>query len=201
MNTKWKLGGTYLESCNCQVACPCVFLSRPTEAECTVLIGWHIDNGSFGDVDLGGLNVALAVHSPGHMMEVKWEAAMYLDNRANETQKDTLTKIFSGQEGGHPARLAAHVGKILGVKDVEISYHAQGKRRSLRIADVAEAEIEAIEGHGGAEVTISNHPLCVAPGYPAVAAKSKRLSYKDHGLEWELSEKNGFFSPFSYEAA
>ena len=66
---------------------------------------------------------------------------------------------------------------------------------------MAEAEIEAIEGQGGAEVTISNHPLCVAPGYPAVAAKSKRLSYKDHGLEWELSEKNGFFSPFSYEAA
>jgi len=28
---------------NCEAACPCVFLSPPTEGECKVLIGWHID--------------------------------------------------------------------------------------------------------------------------------------------------------------
>jgi len=26
------------------------------------------------------------------------------------------------------------------------------------------------------------------------------LSYRDHGLHWEISEKNGFFSPFAYQA-
>jgi hypothetical protein len=80
-----------------------------------------------------------------------------------------------------------------------IDYQANGKRRTIQIGDVAEAEIEAIEGQGGAEVTVNNHPLCIAPGYPAVTAKSKKLSYQDHGLQWEISEKNGFFSPFSYQ--
>lgn len=197
----WKLTGTYFETCNCETACPCVFLSAPTGGECTVLIGWHIDNGHFGDVSLDGLNVALAVHSPGHMAQVKWNAAVYLDGKANEAQKDALLKIFSGQVGGHPALLASHVGNILGVKSVPIDYQAQGKRRSLRLGDVAEAEIEAIDGQGGAEVTVTNHPLCIAPGYSAVTAKSKRLTLNDHGLNWNISEKNGFYSPFSYAAS
>ncbi|MEE8334606.1 MAG: DUF1326 domain-containing protein, partial [Alphaproteobacteria bacterium] len=45
----WSLKGTYFESCNCDAACPCVFLSAPTDGDCTVLIGWHIDQGNDGD--------------------------------------------------------------------------------------------------------------------------------------------------------
>jgi len=81
---------------------------------------------------------------------------------------------------------------------VPIKYAAEGKRRSLTIPNIAEVSIEALEGQGGAEITISNHPLCIAPGQPAVTARSKKLSYKDHGMSWELSGKNGFFSRFQY---
>lgn len=199
MAADWKLDGTYFEACNCDVACPCVFLSAPTPGECTVLIGWHINQGSFGDVALDGLNVALAVHSPGHMLEVKWKAALYLDETADQSQTEVLTQIFAGQAGGHPARLGSHIGEVLGVTSVAIDYQANGKQRSINIAGIAEAEIEAMEGQGGAEITVENHPLCIAPGYPAVTAKSKKLSYQDHGLNWDISEKNGFFSPFAYQ--
>ncbi|MFP6650784.1 MAG: DUF1326 domain-containing protein, partial [Dehalococcoidia bacterium] len=56
--TKWSISGTYFEACNCEIACPCVFLSAPTDEDCTVLIAWHIESGSFGDTALDGLNVA-----------------------------------------------------------------------------------------------------------------------------------------------
>ena len=69
MAEKWNVAGTYFEACNCDVACPCVFLSQPTTGECKALIGWHIDEGNQGDVSLDGLNVALYVHSPGNMVE------------------------------------------------------------------------------------------------------------------------------------
>jgi len=199
MAEEWKLAGTYFEACNCEAACPCVFLGAPTEGECTALVGWHIDKGTFGNVDLGNLNVALAVHSPGHMAEVKWRAALYFDQNASEKQKDALTKIFSGQAGGHPGMLVSHIGDVLGIKSVPIEYAADGKKRSLKIGDVGETQIEAIEGQGGAEVTIENHPLAIAPGYQAVVAKSKKLTYQDHGLHWEITGKNGFYSPFSYQ--
>ena len=52
----------------------------------------------------------------------------------------------------------------------------------------------------GADVTVTGHPLAIAPGYAATVAKSKKLSYHDYGLQWEISEKNGFFSPFAYQA-
>lgn len=199
MAENWKLEGTYFETCNCDVACPCAFLSAPTEGECTVLVGWHIDNGSFGDVNLDGLNVALAVHSPGHMMDVKWQAALYLDKSASEEQTNVLTQIFTGQEGGHPSKIVTHVGEVLGVKSIPIEYEAEGKRRSLKIENVADAEIEAIQGHDGDDVTIDNHILCIAPGHTAVVGKSKKLTYQDHGFNLEVSEKTGFYSPFTYQ--
>jgi hypothetical protein len=77
--------------------------SPPATGECTVLIAWHIDTGRFGAIPPDGLNVALAVDSPGPMTQVKWSAAIYLDSRATHEQRDALTRIFSGQTGGHPA--------------------------------------------------------------------------------------------------
>jgi hypothetical protein len=193
------LKGTYFESCNCDVACPCVFLSRPTEGECRVLVAWHVDQGKDSEVDLSGLNVAMAIHSPGHMMETKWRAALYLDERASQAQKDALTRIFAGQAGGHLEVLGSFVGDVLGVASVGIDYQAQGKKRSLAIPGILSAEIEAIEGQGGGDVTISGHPLCVAPGEPAVVARSKRLDYTDHHMTWAISDSNGFYSPFAYQ--
>lgn len=200
-SNQWTLKGTYFETCNCDLACPCVFLSAPTDGECTVLVAWHIERGHFENVDLSGLNAALAAYSPGHMTQVPWKAALYLDDRASQEQRERLTRIFGGQAGGHPARLATHIGEVLGVKSASIQYEAQGRLRSLRIGDIAEAEIEGIEGQGGADVTVTNHPLCIAPGHPAVAARSRRLEFHDHEIDLSISDKNGFYSPFSYQGS
>jgi hypothetical protein len=198
MDSTWKIDGTYFETCNCDTGCPCVFLSAPTTGDCTALVGWHVTDGHFGDVNLRDLNAVLAVHSPGHMAEVPWQAALYIDSKGNSEQQDALSKIFSGQAGGHPSRLATHIGTFHGVKSVEIVYRDSGKKRSLRIPGIAEAEIEAIGDQADGETTISGHPLAIAPGYPLVVATSKRLNYSDHGYQWEMTQKNGFYSPFSY---
>ena len=143
MPNSWKIAGFYFESCNCDVACPCIFLSPPTSGDCTLLVAWHIEQGRFGQIDLDGLNAVLAVYSPpGRMLEVKWKVALYVDERANQDQRDALTQIFSGQAGGHLAGVAPLIGEVLGVKAVPIEYRSEGKRRSLRMGDIANAEIE-----------------------------------------------------------
>jgi hypothetical protein len=195
----WSVTGSYFESCNCETACPCVFLSPPTEGECTVIIGWHIDTGDHDGVDIAGLNVALAVHTPGHMAEQNWKAAVYLDDRASEEQAGSLGAIFSGAAGGHPAVLRAHISEVMGVASAAITFGIDGDSRSLVIGEIADIKVTAMAGQGGELVTIGNHPLCVAPGFEAVAARSDHLRYTDHGYQWELSEKNGFYSPFAYE--
>lgn len=200
MATAWKVTGIYCEACDCEAACPCVMLSPPTGGTCTVLLGWHVDKGSYGNVALDGLNVALAAYAPGPMTQVKWKVALYVDQRASDPQRDGLVKIFSGQAGGPPGAIAALVGEVLGVKPVAIEFRAEGRRRSLRIDGVGEAEIEALTGQGGQDVTLQNHPFTAVPGFPAVVARSKRASYHDHGLSLEVTGKNGFYSPFAYEA-
>lgn len=199
MADNWNISGTYFETCNCEAACPCVFLSPPTTGECTLFIAWHIDEGSFGDTSVNGLNVALAVHSPGHMTQVQWKVALYLDDKASQAQQEVLTQIFAGQAGGHFAVLGQHIGEVAGVTNAAIEYQAEGKKRSIRIAGIAEADIEAIQGGGGADVLVSGNPLAIVPGEPQVVARSGRLSYNDHGMNWELSGKNGFYSPFTYK--
>lgn len=200
MAVSWTLSGTYFETCNCNVACPCVFLSPPTMGDCTVLVGWHIDHGQFDGLALGDLNVAMAVRTPGNMADGNWQAALYLDDRAAPDQHDALARIFTGQVGGHPSILVSLVTNFLGAKTARIEYRADGKRRSLRIPGVAEAEIAALGGADGGEVRIAGHPLGIAPGYPAVVAKSTRLTYRDHGFDWQISDRSGFYSPFAYQA-
>jgi len=200
MATQWKVSGTYFESCNCNAACPCVFTGPPTDGECSVLLAWHIDKGGYDGVQLDGLNSALFAHTPGHMLQTKWQVALYVDQKANDKQREALTKIFSGQAGGHLANLGPLIGEVLGVKSVAIDYHANGKQRSLTIPKLAQMEIEALAGQGGQDVTLSNIPFTAVPGYAAVVCQSKQLSYHDHGFSVEVSQKNGFYSPFSYQA-
>jgi hypothetical protein len=142
----------------------------------------------------------LFAHTPGHMLQTKWKVALYVDQKANDKQRDALTKIFSGQAGGHLAALGPLIGEVMGVKSVAIDYRANGKHRSLTIPQVAQMEIEALAGQGGQDVTLSNIPFTAVPGYPAVVCHSKQLSYHDHGFSVEVSQKNGFYSPFSYQA-
>ena len=195
----WNLSGTYFESCNCEAACPCVFLGPPTTGECTALVGWHIDDGEYEGQQLGGLNVALAVHSPGHMAETPWLVALYLDDQASAPQAEALGAIFSGAAGGHPAALASHIGEVLGVATAPMTFEGDDSSRAMRIGEVADVKVAALAGQGGAQVTIENHPLAIAPGQTLVAGRSDHLRYTDHGYEWEMSNGNGFFSPFAYE--
>jgi hypothetical protein len=173
-------------------------LSPPTEGECNALVAWHIERGHFGDVTLDGLNIALALHSPGHMKDGHWTVALYLDERADSRQQDALKAIFSGQAGGHPGHLAEFIGEVKGIERVPLDYAAEGKAHRLRIGRVGRADIRTVEGQNGSDITVENHPLAVAPGYPVTVARSEELRYRDHGFDWQLNDRSGLFSPFTY---
>ena len=143
----WRLEGDYFDGCNCKSICPCIFALDPTEGNCRGVAAWHIEKGHFtsgtnnaGDrnrnnnnnsIDLANLNVILTVHAPGHMFTgPKWKIALYLDEKANNDQKDALTKIFTGQAGGEFfAEIFPLVGEILGIKSVPIEFKIEDKKR------------------------------------------------------------------------
>jgi hypothetical protein len=196
----WKLEGDYFEACNCDTVCPCVFLGDPDQGECDVTIAWHIANGHFDDISLDGLNVVAVFHTPGNMLTgPKWKAALYLDERASSEQADVLGKIYSGKAGGFFGVIAGLIGELAGVRSVPINFEMDGKRRILRIPSAIDLTVEGMEGADKSkDVTVNNMPMHVAPGFPAVVAKSTKHSYNDHGMEWDNSGKNSFYSRFAY---
>jgi hypothetical protein len=201
MNNQWSLQGEYLESCSCKDSCPCLFMGPPTEAGCAALVGWHIDTGQFDNTSLNGLNVVVALHSPGHMAEGNWQVVLYVDERADETQREALGGIFGGKFGGHPALLASFIGEVLGMEFLPIQYDAGQGARGFSVGQVGIAKIKAIEGQGGNAVQILNHPFAVSPGQPLTVAKSDSLKHDAYGLSFEFNDRMAFYSPFNYSSA
>jgi hypothetical protein len=195
----WTLKGGYFETCNCVTSCPCIWLQPPSEGNCKLLVAWHIESGHFNDQSLDELNVALACYSAGNMKEGGWQAALYVDERANDLQFDAITQIFGGKQGGHLSILMSLVVEVLGIKKVKIDYQEQGSKRQLAIPEIAQADIEAIQGIKGGNATIDNPPLCVVTSHPAVVARSANYQYQDYDKNWKFTDRNGFYSPFAYQ--
>ena len=201
MTDQWRLEGQYMEACTCEVACPCIMLSDPTEGTCTAMVAWHIEDGTYNEVELGGLNVVVALHTPGNMADGDWKAALYLDRKADEPQQDALATIFGGEAGGHPAHLAELISEVRAVDVVPLAFETDGKHGRLRIGEVGQigcADVTPIEGQNGEAPTVQDHPLAVAPGHPATVAQSSRAHFSAHGIDFDVAGRNALLSPFSY---
>jgi hypothetical protein len=194
----WSLAGTYFEACNCTVPCPCIFKSPPTDGTCTVMIGWHIERGRFGDIALDGLNIIHMVDVPGLMVDGGWRLARYVDDRGDAAQADALSTIFSGAAGGPPALARDMVAEELGERRVAIDYHAEGGAMSLSITDIASLEMADIAGKEPGPVTIVNSPMGVISNAVKVVSRSSHLTYRDFAMNWAITDKNGYHSPFDY---
>lgn len=196
----WKIEGDYFEACNCESTCPCIFLADPDEGDCQLSMAWHVTKGHFGQVGLDGLNIANVVHTPGNMISgPKWRSALYIDERATPEQAEGLRKIFSGEVGGFWSNIAPLVGDNLGVKRAPISFEMDGKQRRLSVGGALTMEIEGTAGADAErESVVTNPALYAAPGFDPVISRSTRYTYEDHGIQWDNSGRNAFYSGFAY---
>ncbi|WP_341936899.1 DUF1326 domain-containing protein [Marinimicrobium sp. C2-29] len=197
-SANWTLDGHYLESCTCREVCPCLHLGHPTEGTCTGLVAWHIDKGAYGDTPLDGLNVVVALHTPGAMADGNWKVVLYLDESGSESQRQALGTIFGGEAGGHPAVLASFIAEVLGVEYVPIHYQSDERGVRLNVGETAGAVVHANEGPDSEPVTLHNHPFPVAPGKPLVLATSESLRHRAYGLELDTARRTAAYSAFSY---
>jgi hypothetical protein len=202
--TKWHLTGDYFENCNCDVVCPCLvspatpLTSRPSRDVCDVALVFHIDKGSYGDVPINGLNVAVIAHTPGPMADGNWTVAPYIDERATDAQMAALAAIFGGNEGGPMAAFAPLIATHLDGKKVPIKYTITGKNRSVEIPGIMHMAVEPLGSlHPSGEMWGAlGHP--VAPDRQALAVGTKGSTFSDHGMHWDNSGRNGHYAPISW---
>lgn len=96
--TPWEFTGRELINCTCEYGCNCQFNALPDKGHCHAVAGVAIDTGHFGETRLDGLNIAAIFKWPGPIHEGNGEAVAFVDQRADEAQRDGLLRIMSGQD-------------------------------------------------------------------------------------------------------
>src|SRR3954465_9694860 len=146
----WSLKGSYVETCSCDLMCPCnlSFDHGATYDYCRVTLVFDIREGQIEGTDIGGLKVAAIADTPKVMTEGNWRLGVFIDERATDEQFDKLVKVFGGQLGGPMAALGPLVGEMLGVERAAIDVDDDGLRHRVRVGDVIEFEIEDIVPFG-----------------------------------------------------
>ncbi len=146
----WKLKGSYVETCSCDLICPCnaTFAHGATYDFCRLVLVFNIREGDVDGTDIGGLKVAAIADTPKVMTDGNWKLGLFVDENATPEQTEKLVAVFTGQLGGPMAGLAPLVGEMLGVERVPIEVVDDGVRHSVRVGDAIDFEIEDIVPFG-----------------------------------------------------
>lgn len=196
--TSWQLKGTLLQACNCDYGCPCNFNAPPTRGNCEGMWAWHVEEGRYGDVPMGGLSFSVAADWPGAIHEGKGEAVILVDERANPVQRKAISALLSGNAGGPWAIIATTLSKVHGPRYVPFRMELKGANSTLRAGDAMHLEMEPIRNPvSGAEA----FPRVVLPqGFvykESTRASSKSFRVND-GVHYEYKGRDAAFAPFEY---
>jgi hypothetical protein len=184
----WYIEGTQFGNCNCAYGCPCQFEAEPTYDDCIGFEVVHIEKGHYGDVDLGGLNVAMLTGTEEPVHEGKGNLQVVIDELADSQQRNSLVQILHGKETEDAAThwwvycmLADIIHPAL-YKPIEFNVDIEARTALVNIPGVLEST-----------------------GRPIIAAhsgKEHRVAIRiTNGIEFEISEMGSASSKTGSESA
>lgn len=199
---RWKIKADYVETCNCDYGCPCNFNGFPTHGFCRGLILYHIQSGSYGDVNLDGLDVVFAGSWPKAIHEGNGTSQLFITKKANESQRSAIVNIFSGKANGEGpfALLAGTMKYFLDPQFVDINVKIDGKRSSFSVPDIIDVQVEGFKNPVTGEEQDTRIEL--PKGFIwkiAEAAKTKIMRITTSALNFDHSGKNAFYSVIEYK--
>ncbi|GAA5080967.1 DUF1326 domain-containing protein [Roseibacterium beibuensis] len=190
--TPWAIKGELILNCNCTVFCPCVVsLGKhpPTEGYCQAWAGVRIDEGFYGDENLGGLNVGLLLDIPGLMARGNWKAAAFIDERASEAAYDGLVNIFSGAARGTTGLFSLLVSEFLGAERAPVVFETEGKARRLMVGKKIQGEVVPVGGSDpDGDIVVTNTQYWMGPDITVATATKGRV--RAFGRVWDFDGRS-----------
>ena len=189
----WTLRGDWFDVCSCDIACPCEFAQPPTNNHCEGVLAYHVRTGAYGAARLDGLNVLAVASFSGNVWagEASISLGLFIDERADEAQREALRLIFSGQAGGFMAGFARSVGEVRGIEYVPINFEVADDLSfwKAEIPGSVTAFAEALGGPTtpkGKRVQLLNPPGSeVGPGQVATWGKTVENRVDACGSTWD----------------
>ena len=202
----WTIRGEYMESCNCDYLCPCIYTTPQgpaTHDHCTAAMVFRIEEGNYGGLRLDGLKFALVIRSGKVMADGNWIFAVVVDETADDARRQAPAAIASGEAGGPTSFIRKNlVSDFRGAQFKSIDFTMDGLKRSARIPDILAFEIDGVASRNrtGDPYYIDN------TGHPAsrrlALARAKEMHVHGFSLDLDLIGKgnNGHFAPFTWTA-
>jgi len=197
----YKLEGSLLEVCNCEVLCPCWIGVDPDNGTCDSALAHHYERGEIDGVDVSGLTLAFTVHIPGNVLAGNWRAVVWVDEKATKEQEEALLTVYTGKQGGPIADLVQLIGEVVAVKRAPITFEVKEGKGNLKVGNVADCEMEPFVGPNGDVTTLHNSIFSTIPGSPAYIAKATKykMNNPDLGQSIDLKDHNAIQGNFSFE--
>ena len=202
--TKWAIRGEYMESCNCDYLCPCVYTNPQgpvTYDHCIAVLVFRIDDGNFGGTRLNGCKFAFVLRSGKVMADGNWIFAVVIDEAADANQRVALAQLAGGEMGGTPGLIRQNlVTDFRGVEYKPITFEMTGHNRRAAAPGAFAFEIDGVlsRNRSGEPFYIDN------TGHPAnqrlALAQARELHVHGFGLDLDMAGhgNNGHFAPFSW---
>jgi hypothetical protein len=207
MAEQWRLSGDWFDVCRCRVPCGCTFAQAPDEGECNGILAWHIREGNYGDTDLDDMNVVAVGGFEGNIWTgeaVNSAMGFFIDERADDAQRQALQTIWAGEAGGWPAGFAQLIDEVRGIEFAPIEFeiaddlgrwrvHVPGKARGSATALVGPTTPE------GERVQVHNAPGAeVGPGQVATWAVADEDEVEAFGFKWSWPGRSSKHFPFDW---
>ena len=203
----WNLSGELVESCSCNVLCPCWFgvqdLMKMDRGWCDGTLLFQTEAGQADGVDLGGRTVVLVVEWPGPTLyDGNGTARLHVDSGATSEQRKALEAIFQGKRGGPMEIIGGLIANWLPTESSVIDIDDDGEHCTAKVEGFGEVQSQVLKNDAGDAMTVKNAGFAVVLNFDdttlTVAPSSTRWS--DPAMRREFETRSGARARWSWAA-
>ena len=157
----WNITAQWIESCNCNMLCPCWFgtkeLAKHDQGYCGTADIFRIREGNSDGVALSGLTVASSWYFPGPtFLDGNGTGRVYVDEATTTEQRIQLESIFQGKRGGQLEPLDALIPTWLPTMVTKIELREEGDSIAINVAGVGQLKSRRLKDGAGRPTTMQN---------------------------------------------
>jgi hypothetical protein len=205
----WTLSGEMIETCSCNMLCPCWYgvqeLMVMDQGWCASPILFRLRDGTADGVGLGGLTLVLALFFPGPTLyDGNATARLYLDEAATAEQRSALEPIMQGQRGGPMQILAGLITTWLPAQTAPITVQEADGSIQATVGTVGQIHSRRLKNEVGQTMTMQNVGFAVALQFDrqtAELAPSSGTRWADPDLPRQWESRSGVVGTFTWSGA
>jgi hypothetical protein len=199
----WELKGQLIESCSCNMFCPCWFgvqdLMIMDQGWCAGVIGLSVEEGSSDGLDLAGRKVLLTVNFPGPTLyDGDGTARVFVDSDADDDQQRELEAIAQGKKGGPMENLAPLMSTWLPTQRANVRIEGEGDTITVSAEGTGEMRSELLRDPEGNAFTLRGGGFVGGFGLQEADLAPTSADWADADMPRRFETKSGARGDFTW---